>query len=161
VTKRIVHWLMDQQWLCSNRWHGRLPFAPWCLVAWAYEECGKNHPEDWEEVEVEIARPLMVTRPARTDGMNIYVGSSVTTANPVALKYQPYQRDHSRPVHMTRKCHCGQPGDIHGDEHRGKCCDCFDSEVLGGTFEDDPNYCATRGGPDDRNLWPRADTPAT
>ena len=39
-------------------------------------------------------------------------------------------------------CHCGR-AEEHPEEHRGKCCDCFDSEVLGDTFREDPDYCST------------------
>ena len=40
-------------------------------------------------------------------------------------------------------CHCGRPDDRHDEDHRGLCCGCFDSEVLGNTFSEDPEYCAT------------------
>ena len=85
MKRLLVHFLMDQGWLCSERWHGRIPFAPWCVYCWALEECARNHPEDWEEVEVEVARPLTVQRPVRTSGTNIYVNGVVTVSSSADL----------------------------------------------------------------------------
>ena len=86
MKRQLAHLLMKHQWLCSKQLHGRIPFAPWCLYAWAVEECGMNHPEEWEEVGVEVKRPLMVIRPARVVGQNIYVSTDVTVTSGTAAK---------------------------------------------------------------------------
>lgn len=81
MKRRLVHWLIDKPWLCSDRWHGRVPFAAWCLYEWAYQECALNHPEEWQEVEPVISQPLIVERPASISGLNISVSTHATTSS--------------------------------------------------------------------------------